>query len=331
MKFSFADSELKPSSSRLDGLEEKIAANGKRRLPFHVGFLDDITRGILPTDLVVILSGTGAGKTSFLANLAHNSASAGCRVGFFALEAYKGEVEARLLFKEMAKLAHHRRIQGAGRLTYADWLSNRCEDIVSQVVDDAKTSLQRTTGSMRTLYRNSSFTVDNFVDVFRAAESDLDLVILDHLHFVDINEEDENKGLKRVIKTISDLVRDFEVPVVLAAQTRKKDTRSRRLLPTKEDLHGSSEVMRATTRLISFGRYWQAERKVRGLYPTLVRVEKDRVCGETEYTAQLGFDSRTAQYRKGYELGRLSFDGSQWEKADSQHPIWAKNALLGGI
>ena len=77
-----------------------------RQLSYGIQFLDDILRGILPHDLILLGASTGAGKTEAAKQIAMHNALLGKRVHYFALEAEPKEIERRVKY---ALLVHHLR------------------------------------------------------------------------------------------------------------------------------------------------------------------------------------------------------------------------------
>lgn len=317
------------SARRAGGLIEAVKERAAGAIPFRIGFLRDIAIGMLDIEHVVLGAPTGAGKTTIAASVAKSESAAGGRVAYLALEAHENEIEQRLLFQEMARLAWERRVASFTELeqfTYASWCHGRCGDIVAAVRQDALIRFRNDCRGLRTLYRTGRFTRDDLVRFMKAVSGEVDLIILDHLHFIDDGDDDEVRAMKRTVKAASDCIQDMRTPVMAIAHLRKIDVRSKRLIPHIADFHGASDITKVATKVITVAPAWDHERQASYLAPTYMHVSKDRLVGEQNYTAVLGFDLRSSTYHRPYELGRLSPDGAKWEAVKAVDlPWWAEN------
>lgn len=318
---------------RIVGIVEAVARRAKSSQPLHVGFLDDMMLGVLETDLVVLGAPTGAGKTTLASVFAESCAAAGARVAYFALEAHDSEIEQRMLYRRMAKRVWQLAREGAmphalaQQFTYAMWCHGRVDEIVERVAPDAIADLRRCIGDrLQTLYRSGDFGHEDLANGLRRLRGHADLVIVDHLHFLDATEEelDENRHMRRTVKAISDAIVDAGTPVVAVAHLRKQDIRSKRIVPHIAEFHGSSEVTKIATRVVTLAPAYR-DTHVPGIAPTYMRVSKDRIDGAKNVVAVCDFDLRQANYRAQYELGRLRDGDTRWEELPvAEIPWWAK-------
>lgn len=322
-----------PSADRIEGLNAQRRRLSGKRVRFNVSYLDDVTFGILPTDLIVIGAETGAGKTTLGTMVALNAARDGKRVAYLALEAFTNEVEQRLKFHNLSRLAWDTGDQGRGTLTYAAWMSGLCEDTENRLGAEAEQLLAGQVGNLSTYYRESSFTVDDVVEKLLSLRGKADLVLFDHLHFVDLVGDDENRGMKNLCKTLGDMVNELEIPVVAIAHLRKKNntSKSARLVPDLHEFHGASDITKIATKVVTLARAWDRPNADRSRVATYLRVEKDRLAGKSEYVAIQDFDLRSNTYAGTYRLGRLTEGGSEFEAVSpSGQPWWAKNSVCTG-
>jgi len=315
-----------PSSRRIARLPDQVRTDAATSRPFRVSFLDDIATGLLDTDLVVIGAQTGAGKTTLASILAQTAAAAGARVHYLALEAHEGEIEMRMLFRIMARMAWERRIAAPEelvRFTYGRWRHGRCEEVVSRVERDAMQELTQATSTMSTLYRTGRFRTADLVGRILGVSGQSDLIVLDHLHFLDDGDEDEIRAMRRTVKAISDAIQDARTPVVAIAHLRKMDTRIKRVVPHISEFHGSSDITKVATKVITLAPV-ERPRAAHYIADTFLHVSKDRLEGEQNYTAIVGFDLRSYSYLPRYELGRLVKGGSEWQELPiAEVPWWA--------
>ena len=147
-------------------------------VPFNIDYLDDVARGIYPTDVVLISAATGAGKTHIASVMAERSARAGKRVGFFALEAHRLEIEQRILFREMAAYCREHEVRPPG-FGYSSYMYNPgVWDGLASV--GAKRLTDALGGRLNMHYGGSSFTPADVKSSFDACRGHVDLLVLDH-------------------------------------------------------------------------------------------------------------------------------------------------------
>lgn len=311
--------------SRLDGELDERRLNASRALKYHNAFLDDCLRALLPNDLVLLGAPTGLGKTDLAMNIATSNASTGKRVHYFALEAEPRELERRTKFALLSGLCHQASVPGRERMNYADWLLGHCEDVCGHFNARVEAHISKHLGTFYTYYRGNSFGADDLAKNIVQVHKSTDLIVVDHLHYIDSKEDsNEATALGETVKTIRDVALNVGKPVLLIAHLRKKDSNSKRLVPTIDDFHGSSNITKICTHAITIERcsvlemanWWQA--------PTFFSVLKDRRSGAAPFVAMMEFDRRTKSYAGSYTLGKLMKSGSEWQPIQIQdRPEWA--------
>jgi hypothetical protein len=319
--------DFESSASRVRGEAEPRIEVGRRRLHYGITFLDDLLRGILPNDLILFGAETGAGKTEAALAIARANASLGKRVSYFALEAEPLEIERRTKFAVLAEMATRDNVPGVDALNYTDWYLGDCEHIVGRYNERAENLFKVQMSGLRTYYRGSKFDHDDIRRLFLAIQDSTDLIVLDHLHYVDIDDENENRGFKRTIKMIRDVSLGMGKPVLLIAHLRKRDMRAKQIVPDAEMFHGSSDVIKICTRIIMLAPARGIPSPISHVSNTFIHAPKDRMGGATGLVGLCRFDRRFKRYLKDYSLGRPSFDGTQFEPLPpDEMPRWAKHA-----
>lgn len=314
------------SAERVRGEAERRAELVARQLYFHHAFLDDTLRSILPNDLILIGAESGAGKTEIVASIAEANAAVGKRVHFFALEAEQDEIERRIKYRNLAQLVRNSGAPRSSEMNYADWYRGFFDDVCAPFVDEAEGHLQRTCRTLHTYYRGDTFGLDDIRRMFLAVQDQTDLIVLDHLHYVDLEDENENRAFKAVVKTIRSTVLAMGKPVILVAHLRKKNTSSKAVLPDLDSFHGSSDIVKICTGVVLLAparavpvQHWSTSN-------TFVYVPKDRMSGATGLVAVCQYDRLARIYRPFYALGRMSPDGATWNAlTPSDVPRWALN------
>lgn len=330
IKFSFGLNFL-PAPERMRGEAEERKALVARELGYHDAFLDDVLRGILPHDLILLCAETGAGKTDRAVGIARANVQRGKRVHYFALEAEDKEIERRAKYTALAELAFQANVVGVDRLNYPDWYRGKCDDVIARFEYDAERMVGLQLRTLHTYYRGSSFGHDDIKRLFLAIKDETDLIILDHLHYVDIEDENENRGFKKTVKMIRDVSLGIGVPILVVAHLRKRDMRSRSIVPDIEMVHGSSDVIKICTQVIMMAPARSLPAKTSYIANTFVHVPKDRMGGASGYVALCHYDRRFRTYAPHYTLGRQSFAGDTFEELSANElPRWAKRHRANG-
>lgn len=287
--------------------EERLA-KAQRIVPWGIKFLDDATGGIWPHDLVLVGARTGRGKTALLTLVADTVARAGKRVHLFALEAEPSELELRKKFRDIARRSNQK------GLRFRDWCRGAYEGwtraIEEEVIEEAQTKNRH----LYVFYRTRSFTVDDLEAKILAIQGETDLIIIDHLHYIDTDDADDNHAQRRLAKRLRDVALAVGKPVIAAAHLRKSDRRSGFVLPDLDDFHGSSDLTKIATKVLILGPAYGHEPKLPWLRPTFLHIAKDRMeGGVTYYVARLDFDARTNRYLDDYVVGQLTDRDTKWE------------------
>ncbi len=316
-----------PMSERASGEREERLAAAARGLRYHHDYLDDRLRMILPHDLVIITARSGAGKTQAALSIAMANAVAGHATGLLALEAEPRELERRTKYGWLVGEAYRRNLPRHTELNFSDWLVGECEDIVGELDAEADEWFRRTLSKCWTFYKglkrfDSDAMVQQILDIAKTVE----LIVLDHLHYVDARDGDtETRAQSRLAHTLRDVALDVGRPVIAVAHLRKPVGPVRTLLPSYDEIMGSSDLSKipthvialATARFVEPAKWWHA--------PTLIGVRKDRRDGEDGLAALMTFDLRTRSYRPEYTLGRLTKGDTEWEPLKpSDVPRWAR-------
>lgn len=320
-----AVSKFKPSSERIAGERDGRLANGEQIATFGVPFLNQALGGITRTDLVLLGAKSGVGKTALASIIALANCAEGRRVHYFALEAEQREIERRMKFQIVSDLYYRERISPRP-IRFQDWYNGQLDDELRMYEDEADERLDRIVANLHTYYRDDSFTSDDFREQFEAVVSQTDLVILDHFHYIDGDDKDENKSAKRTIKQIRDCVLRAQRPVMVVAHVRKSDRRNETLLPTLEDFHGSGDLAKIATKAVMIAPAYDVPPPTPYLWPTYIMAAKNRTdMSVSRYVAMLNFNTRQNGYETKYALGRLSDGGRAFsELVPADMPSWAR-------
>lgn len=314
---------LKAFDERLLNESQSRYKAGEKILKFGVSFLDDALSGIYTDDLVVMGAKTGLGKTQLAMHIALANAKEGRNVVYFALEAAEYEIERRIKYQAICDRFFSMNPRPPIYLNYMDWYYGKFKSELATIEKEIeeRVSFPR----LRVYYRDRDFGVSEFQRVFLAVKETTDLVIVDHLHYFDHDDPNENKAVKEIVKKIKDTTDITNIPVVLISHVRKTDKRLKSLVPDIEDFHGSSDIGKIATKAfcISPGEY---DAKNNTKY-TLINIMKCRTdSSRKDWTACIPYNLTAQRYQNEYILGRMNFDATEFEPLTKDWPFWAKNA-----
>jgi replicative DNA helicase len=321
---------FKSFPDRCNGERGRRLEIGKRKLSFGVSFLDASLGGIFPNDVILIGAKTGRGKTQLASIISQSNAMKGKRVHYFALEAEEDEIERRAKFSVLYETVRQTCTQMRGgyervdRMNYLDWYAGDLEDVTAPLEDLAQQVVEKRFRTLNTFYRTKDFYASHFESLVREVENDTDLIVLDHLHYVDSDEENENKGYKEIVKRIRDLAITFSRPIVVVAHLRKSERRNAALVPNEEDFHGTSDVPKMATKAIILAEDKTTDTGDPCLWSTFIAPVKCRLDGSrARYVGRVNFDIRSGRYVDEFETG--SIVGDKFEITDNRKlPRWAK-------
>lgn len=320
--FDFDDSLKKESEIRIE--------NSKTKSPIGVSYFDHAIGGIYANDVLLIGAKSGVGKTELATQIALTNALNGRRVLYFALEAEMHEIARRIKFKYVSEYFYENKNQFENQhLRYQDWYYYKYGNMLDVADRYADSKLSFLKENLKTIYRtDTGYTANDFKKHFFALKDSADMFIVDHVHYFDSDEPNENKALKDAMKSIRDCALNGNKPIVLVAHMRKSDARMKTLVPELDDFHGSSDLAKIATKAIAIAPAKDQERK-KSLYPTYMKVLKCRVGSDSERFSALGyFDISKNKYAMDYVIGHSSGDSFKEIDDESEKPQWAKKKKI---
>lgn len=320
-------------------IEERIKLEREGRklyqsniLKFGVTYLDDCLGGIFPNDLIIITAKTGLGKTELATIIAQENAMTGRKVHYFPLEAEPQEIERRMKFKLLSDFFYGQE-NWRGELlkpNYMDWLMGKQANILDQFeagVDDQMMSLMR---NFYTRYRTTKFGIEDFKRDVQLVAQDTDLIIIDHLHYFDLEDDNENRELKTIVKSVRDIALLIGKPVILLAHVRKSTGKIKTLIPDAEDIMGTSDIPKIATKSISLAPAMDQEptspEERKFVFPTYFKITKCRPeSARTRWVGLTFYNTRINRYEDRYLLGKLNIEGDEFQNlTDWDYPHWAR-------
>lgn len=299
-----------------------------KTLSYGVSYLNDATGGIMPNDLVVIGGRTGAGKTALVARIAQVNAKNLKRVHVFSLESYHGEFHDRIKFRYLSAYWYNKFNE---ILHFREWLKGAYSLKTQEAEAEINSSLSTALNDLEIFYRTSGeFGIRELKVMIASIKDRTDLIIIDHLHYLDSDTDNELKAVKEILKEIRDLCLLYNKPIILVAHLRKKDRHDSDLAPSLDEFHGSSDITKIATQVITLAPYYGLECKSFQA-PTIFRVSKSRVDNScNRFYGMHIFDIRLDKYNNKYKIGNV-FDCSKEFKETVDAPWWAENVDKGGL
>ena len=200
-------------------------------LPTGLGDLDNITMGLNKSDLVLLASRPGVGKTSLALNIAlHAAKQTGMIVAVFSLEMSKEQLVMRLLsgeaFVDSKKLM-------TGRLNQEDW----------RRIAAAAASISRT-GLM--IDDNSMLSVSDMNAQCRRLDN-LGLVVIDYLQLMQsagtgAASESRLQSVSEMSRMMKLMAKELNVPVLCLCQLSRASTQRTDKRPVLSDLRESGSL-----------------------------------------------------------------------------------------
>lgn len=180
--------------------------------------IDALTKGFVSGELTVLAGKTSYGKTTLAMNIANRVALAGGRVLFVTMEMTHVELTSRYMHINGGETEDYHRVAASTVFQKNDELDWRSID---GLIRHAKEDMQ------------------------------VDLVIIDHLHYFTRELENVAEDLGRITKELKKNAQRHEVPIILISHVRKtyKDQEA-----TMDDLRGSSYIAQDADIVLMVGR-----------------------------------------------------------------------------
>jgi len=196
--------------------------------------LDRITMGLNPSDLIIIASRPGMGKTSIALNIAlHVAKKSGKTVAVFSLEMSRAQLALRLL--SASSYIDGKKLQ-TGRINEDEWI--RLKEAAEQI-SRAKLKIND----------DASLTVTEMLAQCRRIDG-LGLVVIDYMQLMSAatNErgyrgENRVQIIGEISRTMKIMAKELEVPVISLSQlSRESEKRKDDKRPQLSDLRESGSI-----------------------------------------------------------------------------------------
>jgi hypothetical protein len=313
------------SESNLDEIIPRTK-NRDKLLTFGIDYLDDAMLGIMPNDLVLIGAGSGSGKTQTCCNIAAANIANGKRVHYIALEAEMYEIERRIKYNFFAKHFFRDPLRPKININFQNWMMGDYWESCKFYEAQASEEFAEKFKTLFIFYKQGKFDIKDMIFTVTTCADETDLIIIDHVHYFDYDDSNENSSIKDIAKTARMLTLEQSKPMILVSHLRKRDRFADELCPGLEEFHGSSDLFKISTKAITLG---PGASSGPGEFDTYFRVVKNRFDGGvTRYIAKATYLQKEGRYAKGYEIGTSNQKRDNGFTAIDRHlqPEWCINS-----
>ncbi len=268
---------LEPVSAIIGGVYKhlgELAKSGGEIPGLSTGLpdLDSVIMGLNKSDLILLASRPGMGKTSIALNIGLSVAkSSNVKVAIFSLEMSKEQLAMRLLsseaFVDSKKLL-------TGRLSSEDW-----KKIVAAATAISKTGIL--------IDDNSMLTVSDMNAQCRRVDN-LGLIIIDYLQLMSSASGDSNENRQQAVSDISRMLKimakELNVPVICLSQLSRANVQRGDKRPMLSDLRESGSLEQDADIVLGLYRedYFQRESENHNLAECIVMKNRHGNTGTIE-------------------------------------------------
>jgi twinkle protein len=281
----------------------------KSKVRFPWDGLNDMLYGIRTGEMVTIISGTGSGKSLFVAEQMYNILmNTDEKIGVMMLEESVEMANVRLASLHAGKPYH---------LPDTEWTDEEMEKVLSETVE----LVDENGGSRVISYDHfGSSGIDELlhrIDYMVRAEG-CKYLFLDHISIVvsDQRHGDERRALDEIASKLRQKIQEHDVSLFIVSHLRRTNTKPHEEGGTTSlaDIRGTQAIAQLSDAVIGLERNGQADCDIER-NTTTVRVLKNRLAGITGIGCKLFYDHST---------GRLTevFDSDDIDILDDDKPLF---------
>ena len=218
-------------ADEIEALQRRIADPGDhRRLSTGWPDVDRLVIGLEPADYVIVAARPSMGKTALVLQLAANVCKQGGAVSLFSIEQSTPKIMQRMLAQESE-------VDFGAIRTGRDFGDRMVDRIIA-----AQDRISRWNLSIRDDPSMTPSAIRSAIASDKAARG-CDLVIIDHLHDVrpDVRNDSRYVQVSDISQALKATAKDFDVPLVLAAQL-SRDAHDPKRPPSLKALRDSGRI-----------------------------------------------------------------------------------------
>lgn len=215
------------------------------------------------------------------------------------------------------------------KINFPDWLLGRWRTELLPYELEVNQKFAETFKNLFLYYKQDKFGVPELIESVLSCSSETDLIIIDHVHYFDFDDDNENRALKEIAKTVRMLALEESKPIILVAHLRKRDRYNDELVAGLDEFHGSSDLCKIATKVITFT---AGRQTTDGNYETFFRLPKNRIDGSViRFIGRSLYNPKRGGYEPGYKIGWSNQSRKEGfgEIERSILPPWATGENLG--
>ena len=275
---------------------------------FGIQYLDDKLRGILKGDLILIGARSGAGKSTIAEIIATANSSQGKKVTLLSLENFKDDNFVQKAYYK------YKAVSREWSLSQRDFSSGDFKPNL-YALKEAEKYAEQQFENINLINRQANFGKEELKEaMINAVQNEKsDLVIIDHIDYLDKEpNQTEVEHVTSIMKEIRAAQYAFKMPVIAISHLRKTNSKYDIKVPSIDEFIGSSNKVKEATCVIMFAPNDEENMQMDGtLKATFCCIRKLRMGGIDNTVAKIYFDTRTGQYKDGYNVYRVDYSGTK--------------------
>lgn len=226
-----------------NAVKERRSLDVKTACKYGIKILDEYLWGILPSELVVIWAETGLGKSELAYIIWRENSRSGKKVMLFELEWDLSEIALR----DIQWLTNSKLSIPLRTVQYRFNLDKSIYPIEDKVIEEMSSEIK----SNLLIFNKMEIPTLNFLrQVIEKARDSIDMIIIDHLHYIYLDRDEELRQIGEIMRTLKTITDIIKKPIILISHLRKKTNNTKEREPSVDDLYGSSNIGKEATTIL---------------------------------------------------------------------------------
>lgn len=188
----------------------------------------------------------------------------------------------------------------------------------------AEKEIADTLGNLFCYYKEEDFNITKLKQMFGAIKGEIDLLVIDHLHYFDTYDDNNNRELSQIMKDMRNLNLIYGIPIVLVAQLNKH---LKHTFPDIEDFMGTSDIGKIATTSIMLSPNYENQDYKNSVFDTYIRICKSRLGNLSRLAASVSYDAQLNDYLDDFKLHKILPHGDAASLLEYRDwPEWAVGA-----
>ena len=208
---------------------EKIRKEGVAGLATGFEKYDQLTGGLLPSDLIIVAGRPGSGKTAFALSMARNIIKKNIPIAFISIEMASLQLMVRMLSTE------------TGVNQFAIRTGITTDDDMNKI----QVALSALAGTKCYIDDSPIQNINTLRSKCRRLkkENDIQVIFVDYLQLIKAKgKRSETEEISYVSETLKVIAKELNIPVVALAQLNRENTKRGNQSPRVSDLRGSGGI-----------------------------------------------------------------------------------------